>query len=309
MALYVIGVDPAARNDYLALALLRCEAATDGAATAAVLKVDRIRGIDLDEIMPAVMSVVVGSLDLLAKDDRLALVVDGTGIGAQPCEQIVKELRRLGLSSRVLFKAVTLSGGSDEHRKSSWRVSVPRTSVTDGFVIDMGTGLINARALTGEAAKMLRREVTDWKHKRTAAGKVRVDHPTGGHDDVIFAVALAWWLGSWKAKATVSGTGVARAFGLIRGSLPAKAPKPSPVTKPAPVPATTRAERRTGQPTKPAKTQADYLNVPIGFANGRSPEGIKAAFAQEAAARERRAPAEGVAVRNRAGIVVPWRRG
>ena len=138
-------------------------------------------------------------MDLGAGQWPATLVVDETGVGAP----VVEGLKRSG-RGRVIVP-VTITGG-DRSSVVNGSHRVPKRDLVTGLQV----GFENRElAIAGgmPEMKVLISELMGMRVKVTAAGNERYEAwREGAHDDLVLAVALAWWRAGWKKPPPVWGT-------------------------------------------------------------------------------------------------------
>jgi hypothetical protein len=121
---------------------------------------------------------------------RSTVVVDATGVGGP----VVDLLRETAVRSRVM--AVTITGG-DRVTRSGMGYRAPKRDLISGLQVAFEQrSLLVARRMA--LADALVRELTSMRAGSFSAGS--------GHDDLVVAVALAWW-GAAQARGGVFGVG------------------------------------------------------------------------------------------------------
>lgn len=128
---------------------------------------------------------------------KLALVVDGTGVGQAAQEFIVNPLEYCDL-----FLSITFSGGNQVKRgRNRHELSVPKTLLIDTARRALATGwLVLPPATASPAAAQLLREFATYEAKATARGGYTAGaRREKDHDDLVsafllsaFALTLDW---------------------------------------------------------------------------------------------------------------------
>jgi hypothetical protein len=201
----VVGLDLGQRKDYTAVAVVSaCEVATgfDHAywrpETETQVGVRHLERLPLGTPYTDVVAQVGELVDKLWATAPEAVVVDGTGVG----RPVVDLLRRSGLRCEVA--AVTITAGGKE-RKDDDYWSVPKLDLVGGLQVLLEEKRLRVAGAIRDAEKFLR-ELRDMRVKVGASGREQLGAwREGAHDDLVLAVALAyWWLG--KKRPPVWGT-------------------------------------------------------------------------------------------------------
>jgi hypothetical protein len=129
----------------------------------------------------------------------MTVVVDETGVGA-PVVEVLKKSRRGGS-----IVPVTITGGERESMANGSH-RVPKRDLVTGLQLafenrelEIAGGMPEMKVLLGELMSM--------RVKVTAAGNERFEAwRDGAHDDLVLAVALAWWRIGWRRPPPVWGT-------------------------------------------------------------------------------------------------------
>ena len=206
---FVAGVDLGMRRDPSAIAVIeRCREVYDVrnpvtwdflSETRTVLThVERVPlGTPYAEVAERVWSV----LDTGSGQWPATLVVDETGVGAP----VVEGLRRSGRGRGRGIVAVTITGG-ERSSVSGESYRVPKRDLVTGLQV----GFENRELEIADAIpemKLLISELMGMRVKVTAAGHEKYEAwSEGAHDDLVLAVALAWWRAGWKKPPRVWGT-------------------------------------------------------------------------------------------------------
>ena len=193
---YFIGLDLGQSQDFTALAILeRAEAKGEwDAAMYAHRKMVSLRlrylerlplGTAYPEVVERVRQV-TGSGELRG---NCHLVVDATGVG----RPVVDLLHRAGLGCPIL--AATITGGEAETRSKEYReyYRVPKRDLIVGLQVLLQRGALQVAAGM-KLGPMLVEEMATMQVKQTAAGNEQFGAwRDGEHDDLVLAVALAYW--------------------------------------------------------------------------------------------------------------------
>lgn len=186
---YTIGVDLGQAHDHTAIAVLEwAELVLDTRNPVTFehhrerrTRLRHLHRVQLGVSYPDIVGLVKDHASLPAVDGRCTVVVDATGVGAP----IVDLLKRAGMRSRVV--PVTITSGDRENSNGS-QFRVPRRDLIAGLQVlfedpkfEISRTLAYAKPLMDELARM------------------RGNLTTPGHDDLIFALGLAWW---WTRKKT-----------------------------------------------------------------------------------------------------------
>jgi hypothetical protein len=192
-----VGVDVGSRRDYCALAIVHANPDA-----AALIGLDRARGLEIEDI-PAALLLLLHDLDSqLPNGLVLALAIDATGAGQQPAEKVHRLLQPStspaspGFTRLIGFRGVVATGGDTERRSPiiSWQHNVPRHRLAEPYVMATRTGLLDLSRLPPTQARWLAEEMRGFARTTLPSGRDRLDHPSGGHDDLLSAQQIAWWL-------------------------------------------------------------------------------------------------------------------
>lgn len=149
------------------------------------------------------------------RDSRVALYVDGTGVGTAVTEVLRKQpaLGQLGL------QAITITGGYEAERVAGgWHV--PKKELVGVAQVALQRERLKVSPQLPEA-RLLAEELRNFEVRITAAANATYSHREGQHDDLVLAVALALWGAESELRRRVvalklAGFGVAGAsFGYI----------------------------------------------------------------------------------------------
>ncbi len=195
MAIYCVGVDVGSVRDRYAVSVVRRDRDRFG-----LVHVDATRKVSMDEVTRSVFAMVVALDGSLPARDRILVALDRGGMGLGVAETLEKMLRTAHRDRRltrwVKFVGVQSTGGDgvkvdDDDR---WKVNVGRDALVIPTTMAIREGRLNIRDAKGDAAAMLGEELAGLDVTTTRAGKARVDHKPGHHDDVFMATCLAFWL-------------------------------------------------------------------------------------------------------------------
>jgi len=190
---YFVGVDFGQSRDYTAIAVMeRTELVGefDGAVWArrktAALRLRFLERIALGTPYPEVVERVVK----VTRDRKLAgrchLAVDGTGVG----RPVVDLLRRAG--PEAVLQPVTITGGQVETTEQGFH-RVPKRDLIIGLQVLLQRGELQIAKGLGYAEKLVE-EMMAMEVRVSAAGNEQyAAWREGTHDDLVFAVALAYW--------------------------------------------------------------------------------------------------------------------
>ena len=188
-ATYAIGVDLGQLHDHSAIAILESvelvhdtrDPVTYERRREQLTRLRHLHRVKLGTSYPDVVSVVKEITQSPALDGRCTVVVDGTGVGVP----VVDLLKRAGMRARVVPVTIT-SGDRENSNGGSFRV--PRRDLIAGLQVlfedkkfEIPRSLANTKSLIDELALL------------------RGNLSTTGHDDLVFALSLAWW---WTRKRT-----------------------------------------------------------------------------------------------------------
>jgi hypothetical protein len=223
---YLVGCDLGQAHDYTALAVLeRAGSRYD------LRHLERFR----DRPYPAVVAHVGGVMaKLAAADDRpqgelpggiryappaAALAVDATGVGRPVCD-LFRDAR---MACRLV--PVTITGGQAVTADGRGGAHVPKKDLVASAQVLLQTRRLRvARELA--LADVLVQELENFRVRITpAANEVFGDWREGQHDDLVFALALAAWVGeNWPEEYT--GPVVYNDWASGPGATPAQADEP-----------------------------------------------------------------------------------
>ena len=186
---YAVGVDLGQVHDHSAVAILESvelvhdvrDPVTYERRREQRTRLRHLHRIRLGTSYPDVVSVVKEIAAAPVLDGRCTVVVDATGGGIP----VVDLFKRAGMRARVV--PVSITPGDRENSDGS-KFRVPRRELISGLQVlfedkkfEIPSGLANTKSLIDELALM--------------RGNLR----STGHDDLVFALSLAWW---WTRKKT-----------------------------------------------------------------------------------------------------------
>lgn len=117
---------------------------------------------------------------------KVELVIDMTGVG-RPVFDLFQDAGQRPIG-------VSITAGTDENRKGSWRYNVSKQMLISTLDAKLHTGEFRY-APTLENVSEFVGELVDFRRKVTAAGHATWSHRTGAHDDLVLSCCLAlWWL-------------------------------------------------------------------------------------------------------------------
>jgi len=190
---YFVGVDFGQSRDYTAIAVIE-RAELQGGFDYAVrayrkevaLRLRYLERIPLGTPYPEVVERVVG----LTRDGQLAgrchLAVDGTGVG----RPVVDLLRRA--KPEAVLMPVTITSGQMETTEQGFH-RVPKRDLIIGLQVLLQRGGLQIAAALSFARKLVE-EMEAMEVRVSAAGNEQyAAWREGTHDDLVFAVALAYW--------------------------------------------------------------------------------------------------------------------
>lgn len=129
----------------------------------------------------------------LTKREPLAgwakLIVDATGVGAP----VVDLLKKAGLGCPVVPVIIT---GGDTESSDGARYRVPKRDLLAGLQVAFQNRRLRVSSQVG-ALDRLREELRGMRVRMTVDGEERIGG--GRHDDLVLALALAWWRASREA--------------------------------------------------------------------------------------------------------------
>lgn len=206
-AVRVVGVDPAARRDSYALAVIDAELVQTpggrGAVIGEALFISAARNVPY-EFHAAL------ALELLTEQDAelplaypLGLAFDAGGAGSSPAAQLGKvltgNLRDIGIRrSYVSYAGINLVGGLsvNEDERQAWMVNASRSIVVGGLVLAIRAGDLDLTGLARscpDEVEVLAKEMDDFRATPDNTGREKFEHKPGGHDDLLLALGLAWF--------------------------------------------------------------------------------------------------------------------
>ena len=185
MNTFIVGADLGQTTDPSAIAVVERIVAA-GSTLPAVFAVRHLERLPLGTPYPKV----AGRLVELFDREPLSggtLVVDETGVG----RPVVDLLRTLPVKATV--RPLTITSGSRARLDESGRWRVPKKLLVANVRRLLGTGRLKVADGLPEAAALLR-ELADFRVTITAKVNETFGAGTsGGHDDLVLAVALAVW--------------------------------------------------------------------------------------------------------------------
>jgi hypothetical protein len=213
---YVVGLDLGQASDPTALAVAEVTQGPDPLRKGAPASHYAFRHLERYELgtpyvdQPGRASVAASVQALLSRPPLpgCQLAVDQTGVG----RAVVDVFRALGLPCTLW--AVTVTSGAQAGQEGL-DLRVPKKELVGVMVRLLQTGRLTVAAGLPLAAT-LAREMSGFRVKITAAANETFgEWRTGQHDDLVFAVALACWLGEkfppFTRGSVVSGGGPAKA--------------------------------------------------------------------------------------------------
>jgi hypothetical protein len=190
----VVGVDLGQKQDYSAVAALevfdavhdRRDPITQAFAQERSYRLRGVERVRLGTSYPDVARHVRDVVNMQAMQGRCTLVVDATGVGAP----VVDLLRAMRPACRIV--PVTISGGDHEGSKGS-EYRVPKRDLLTGLQVVLEQRRLQI-AKRSRARRELMAELAEMKTMVTGFGREKFE-PEGSraHDDLVMAVALAWW--------------------------------------------------------------------------------------------------------------------
>lgn len=189
---YTLGLDLGKANDYTAMAVIETKT-FEGVAVCSVCMdrhlfehdgLVRCERIQLGTSYPAVVSRVAHVMRSRDLAGRCGCVVDATGVGA-PVVDMMDAERDLPLIG------VTLTAGDGE-RVEGRRAWAPKVGVVSALAAALQSDRLSV-APDAPGVSLLGRELGELRRRVSAAGRVAMEASAGEHDDVVMAVALAWW--------------------------------------------------------------------------------------------------------------------
>jgi hypothetical protein len=186
---YAIGVDLGQQHDHTAVAILELSEIVLEARDPVTYehlrdrrtRLRHLQRIPLGVPYPDVVRVVKDIASAPALDGRCTVILDATGVGAP----IVDLLKRAGMRARVV--PVTITSGDRENSSGS-AFRVPRRDLIAGLQI-----------LFEDPKFEISRTLAYGKPLMDELARMRGNLTTTGHDDLVFALSLAWW---WTRKKT-----------------------------------------------------------------------------------------------------------
>jgi hypothetical protein len=117
---------------------------------------------------------------------KMALAIDQTGVGAPVADMFA--------ARGIPFAGVQITAGTietcEDWARQSWRVAKQiLISRLDALVND---GRLKFKKSIPEAAQLVR-ELQDYQYEITESGNMTFNAPSGSHDDLLLAAALAIW--------------------------------------------------------------------------------------------------------------------
>ncbi len=168
--MFFIGVDLGQKRDHSAIVVVENNPVPAG------LLVRRAERIPLGTAYPKVADRIRALTHEHPFFGRCALVVDATGVGAP----VVDMLREPGLACDLT--AVTITGGERESRRGYQLFSVPKRDLISGVQLALEKGRLRIAGRMQQAGSLIA-ELT----------AMQMGEPSGEHDDLVLALALACW--------------------------------------------------------------------------------------------------------------------
>jgi hypothetical protein len=204
---FVAGLDLGQRRDHSAIAVVeRCRSVYDVrdpvtwdflSETRTVLT--HVERLPLGTAYGEVVERVWDLLGLCAGRWPSTLVVDETGVGAP----VVEALKRSREGASIV--PVTITGG-DRSSVVNGSHRVPKRDLVTGLQLAFENRELEIAGGMPEM-KVFLTELMSMRVKVTAAGHERYESwREGSHDDLVLAVALAWWRSGWRRPPPVWGT-------------------------------------------------------------------------------------------------------
>jgi hypothetical protein len=189
---FFVGVDLGQSSDYTTIAIIERKelmGAWDGALWAhrkeISLRLRHIERIELGTTYPQVVQRIIQVTRRKELEGRCELVVDGSGVGRPVVDALVDA------DPGCEMMAVTATGGLEETRSGS-NYMVPKRDLITGLQVLLQNGELGfAGGLKWRDA--LIEEMSSMEVKMTATGREQFGARSGGHDDLVAAVALACW--------------------------------------------------------------------------------------------------------------------
>jgi hypothetical protein len=186
---YAIGVDLGQLHDHTAIAILESvelvhdvrDPVTYERRREQRTRLRHLHRVRLGTSYPDVVSVVKEIAASPALEGRCTVVVDGTGVGGP----VVDLLKRAGMRARVV--PVTITPG-DRENSNGGSFRVPRRDLIAGLQV-----------LFEDKKFEIPRSLAYTKPLIDELALLRGDLRSTGHDDLVFALSLAWW---WIRKKT-----------------------------------------------------------------------------------------------------------
>jgi hypothetical protein len=188
---YTMGVDLGQAQDYTAVAVMESarvvlperDPITWSFREETVHAVRHAERVPLEVPYPDVVAHVKKLVLSAAAAGPMAVVVDATGVGAP----VVDLLRQGGLGCRVI--PVVITGGETES-SDGVRYRVPKRDLMSGLQVAFQKRRIGLSADL-PVLSVLREELRCMRLRVSAGGFER--YGGRGHDDLVMALALAWW--------------------------------------------------------------------------------------------------------------------
>jgi hypothetical protein len=190
-----VGVDIGNRNDRFTIVT-----GTRNETGSTVRNARARRGVSSDEVAAAVIRTVLDLHEQLPPGVKIEVAIDRTGLGWGPTEAIEKGLRELRRDGTLADRQVRVAGvaivaGDSENRdeEETWKHNVGRDRLVGRALMALRTGGLDVTNISGDAAGLLREELQNLVENATKAGRTRVDHKPGKHDDVFMALCIGYW--------------------------------------------------------------------------------------------------------------------
>jgi hypothetical protein len=196
---FVAGVDLGQRQDYTAIAVMETEQKFYDARdpwdyqihSDTAMRLRHVGRMKLGTPYPEIVESVHELVTRLQAHGTTSVAVDATGVGL-PVVQMLRERCR---GTRIV--PVTITGG-ERPSSDGWMHYVPKRDLVSGLQLAFEKREI---AIASELPLMseVMRELMTMQVKVTPAGRERFEAwREGDHDDLVLAIALAWWRSARK---------------------------------------------------------------------------------------------------------------
>lgn len=177
---FIVGVDLGQTNDYTAIVALTRD--PEDPSCFHVPTVERLRGLPY----PRLVAGLVATLAEPPFAGDFELVMDATGVGLP----VVEMVREAGLDPIAL--KIT---GADKVKRGRRAVTVPKADLIEGLLVASQNGKLKIASGATQRVVLVE-ELADMRRTLTVTGHARYEARKGQHDDLVVALAMAYWRAS-----------------------------------------------------------------------------------------------------------------